>query len=438
MAKQKFDFGEKLAARSKVNPGDELRKIEASNDGYEKFILHDEMRPSEDNKYPIDNLEELKESLRVRPLIHNLTVIPVDEENSHYYKILAGERRWRAIGELLAEGNEKFKSGIRCFVIDKNTSETEQKIIMEESNLNQREYTPQARREALERLSELYRQKNLLDGKNIDDNVTKRVAEKAGFGERQAQRYIAVNDRLIPELKTAFDESKITLENAAKFANMDEETQKLVVNLLKSDREVTKNEIELIKKETKKKEDEFIAKLEELQKLVTSSNELNKKLSDDLEIKEHQIEANIRKTDELLKELDEEQNNVKPDQEKVDQLQKEIEKLKNENYEKETEKQGINKQLNQQQRELDTLRKELQKAQKINNEKDKLALSEEEKNKLRDNYELSNIMNDIKKGLTQLHVKTEAYSKKYKESLIDEYYDEIIKKIEEDRRKNKI
>ena len=429
----KRNFGKQLSLNSKNNPGDELRKIEASIDGYEKYILHSEMRPSEDNKYPIGSLDDLKDSLTKRPLLHNLIVIPVEEEEYKYYKILAGERRWRAIGELLSEGNEKFKSGIRCLVISKDTPEIDQKIIMEESNLNQREYTPKERREALDRLAELYRQKNKIEGK--DDNITKLVAEKAGIGERQVQRYITINDNLIPELKTALDESKIKVEEAAKFANMDEDSQRFVVGLLESNREVTKKEIELIKAETKKKEEELLKKISVLELEVSSADETNKRLNEDLELKDKQIKENLEQEESLRKQIEEELSTNQPDQERLEILQKEIEKLKVENHEKECEKEDINKQLDQQQRELNSLRKELQQAHKLNNEKSSIALSEEEQNKLREKFEITNIYTDIKKSLNQLLVKSETYKKKYKELPVEEYYDEIIKKIEADMKK---
>lgn len=433
MAKQ--NFAKSLTMNTKNNAGDEIRKLESSKNGFNfKIVPYEKIRPSDKNKYPIEDIDEIAESIRKYGLMHNLLLIPVDDETGTYeYDILSGEQRYWSIGKLLEEGNTDFIPGVPSRIIDKNTSEIDQKIIIEEANLKQRNYDSKTMREAINRLDELYRQKNAEEGAKL--NTTKQIAEKTGLKERQVQRYNAINKKLIPELQAAFDEQKIIIEDAAKYANMDEDSQILIANLLNSNQEVNKKEIELIKQETKKKEAELLQKISELQFQVSSSDEAKDLLEKELKIKEDQMKENMIKEENLRKQIEEELKDERPDQDKLNQLQEEIELLKKENHESESEKDNINKQLNQKQREINNLQKELLLVKKQNSEKNATVLSEEERTKLHDNYEIENILADIKKGLNQLFVKGENYKKKYNETDLNEYYNEIIKKIEADRKK---
>jgi len=441
MAKQNFAMG--LGKKINGNAGDELRKIEASKSGYTfKIVPYDEIRPSDSNKYPINSVIEIKESISQYGLLHNLVLMPVEDDSNYKYEIKSGEQRYLAIGMLLDEGNEDFIVGIPSRVLDKNTSDLDQQIILEEANIKQRSYDPETMRAAVERLRELYKKKNIKEDLNI--SVTKQVAKTAGIGERQVQRYNAVNDKLIPELQEAFDKSAISLEKAAQFASLDEDTQHLVVELLKSNKNISKNEIELVKKAALEKEEllekqlkEKEIKLTEIEKKYYEVNNEKVKIEEDLLNKEMALEENSNREKEIRKEIEEELKSNDPNIKLLEELKISLDQL---NKEKENALKTtaiLEKKLSEKDNELNNTKKELNEIRDLEKKPSEIILSDAEKKKLTDSFELVNLMNDINKNFIQFMVKNETYISNYRE-IPDEIfnnYKSLEKLIEEGKDK---
>lgn len=435
MAKAKFgDFGSAMKNKLTNDAGDELRKLEASVKGFEKTIPWEEMRPSEDNKYETKRakIDEIKESIkRFGILFYNLIVIPIEEEN-YKYKILAGETRHKAIGELLDEGDKTFVPGIRCIVINKDTPIVDQKIIIEETNLIQRDYDAKTKSEAMARLRDLYKEKNEKDGTN--NSITKQIAEQTGIGERQVQKYLSL-DKLIPDLKAYFDESKITIDKAAQFANLSEADQMIVVELLRQNSDASKKEVERVKEEIKIREESLHEKINALENEIKSVADINNSLKRDLEEKENEIADKVSKEMQLRKEIEEELQSVNPDKDKIKNLELNIKVLNEDKESVELERDQFKKQLNQADVELKNLKKNLLKAEEDKKEAGKLQLLPEEKERLKEEFDLENIMEQVRKDLVQLYVKGEKYKNKFKNDIVSTYYEELIKKINADVKK---
>lgn len=429
MAKQ--NFGNMLKANTKNKASDELRKIEAINTGDNfQVIPYDQIRPSADNKYPQSAIKEVEESIEKFGLFHNFVLIPIEEDN-YKYKIVSGEQRYHAVGNLLNKGNKRYIAGVPAKILDKNTSETDRKIIQEEANIKQRNYDPQTTREAVGRLTELYKIKNKEENK--DESVVKQVSEATGLGNRQVQRYNAVNTKLIDELKKEFDKANIPLERAAQFANMDQDTQKLVLELLDTNKNITKNEIEEIKKASDLKEEELKEKINELSEETNSYDLQKKELEAQIQEKENAIEESILKNRNIREEIVKELLENNPNNEKIEELEKLSNEIQDEKIQVEKEKEKLGTKLNDAQKELSKLRKELEVAKKNTNKP--TDLSKEEKEKIKAEFEIRNIESEIKKGLNTLLVKSENYIKKYNDdNSIKDIYKELsnrMKKLEE-------
>lgn len=438
MAQQKFNLKIGGIPENKGNnAADELRKIEAKKDFNFQIIPYEKIIPNPMNDYPMVELEELSESIDKNGLIHILKLIPVGDGT---FRILSGERRYRALGIILSKGEEiyksanKYKNGIPCMLEDSTLNEIDEEIRVIVANEDVRERDEAFRRKKIERLNELYRIKNEESGNK--QSITKKISQDLNIGERQVQRYNAVNQKLIPELQEAFDNSKLTLEKAAQFAALDEATQKILVDLLDYNKSINKDEIELIKKAAEKKEKELLENIDILNKTAIESNKKNDKLLQELNKKEEVLVKNREKEKSIRSEIEEELKENNPDQKKLDELNNQIDKMKKEAYEIECEKEDVRKQLDQQQKEINSLRKELQQAQKTQKDDKFSILSPDEKNKLKESFEITNIISDIKKNMNQLFVKSESFEKKYKESIAgEEVYNEIIQKAQTDKSK---
>lgn len=438
MAQQKFNLKIGGIPENKgSNAGDELRKIEAKKDFNFQIISYDKIIPNPKNDYPMDELEELAESIDKNGLIHIPRIVP---DGDGKYRMISGERRYRAIGLICDQGEPKYisapkyKNGIPCMIEDSNLSEVDEEIRLIAANEDVRDRNDALRRKKIARLNELYEIKRQEKGDN--SSITKKIAKDLNIGERQVQRYNAVNQKLIPELQEAFDNSKITLEKAAQFSALDTDTQKMIVELLEYNKNINKEEIELIKKAAEKKEKDLLNDLRELTEKANSADLKNDALERQLNEKENALLKNKEAEDSLRRKIEEELKENNPDQEKINDLKNKLDQLKKDYRETEKEKEEINQKLEQAQKELNEIRKELQQAQKPQKEEKRNSLSPEEKIKLKESFEITNIIADIRKSMNQLFVKSEAYKKKYKEILTgEEIYNEIIEKAEEDRNK---
>jgi len=92
-------------------------------------LNHEQLVPDQTNerlgKLPVSqymgDLEKLADSIDANGLLQNLVVAlkkRATKEHPAYYEIKAGERRWRAIGLLIARGNWPLDKTIPCLCID--------------------------------------------------------------------------------------------------------------------------------------------------------------------------------------------------------------------------------------------------------------------------------------------------------------------------------
>lgn len=89
---------------------------------------------NEENDYEASHIEELADDIKRNGLLHNLVVTP--KENGRY-KLLAGERRLRAIRLLNENGAGDRYKNIAVLVIP-NLTPRKEEIIMDSSNLHAR------------------------------------------------------------------------------------------------------------------------------------------------------------------------------------------------------------------------------------------------------------------------------------------------------------
>lgn len=438
MAKQKF--GALLAEKAEkgTTAGAELRKLETKDTFDYQVIPYEKIFTNSLNDYPITEIEKLAASIERNGLFHPLGLIPVEIEGETKYKLLDGERRYTAIGKLLEEGNTKFKIGVPSKIFESSLNDIDQEIILREANELVRDTDPVRKRKNIERLSELYKIRNKINGTN--DNVNREIANVTGIGIRQVQRYEAVNSGLIEELKDALDSGKITLENAAKFSKLEIEAQKDIANIIKSQESITKEEYLFIKEESEKREKEYNEKLriiEEQRKIdekkLKSSEKEKIKLENLLKAKEEEEkekeENENKKLEELKEKLKKEYEALSPDKEKIEEYEKLIKVVTDTKEKLQREKEEIQKKLEFQEKENKKLKDEISNKNKVL----RPAITPEEQEKLRAEFEIKNIMSEIKKEVNQLIVKSQKYEEKYNiyNTEVDDFIKEIASRVKD-------
>ena len=184
-------------------------------------LNRDEIVANPLNDFGIEDIPELKNSIMLQGLLDPLGVMGPLEDNR--YMLLSGERRWRAINELVDEGKmDEFP--IPVFVIDnKNLDVVTQKLIIKTSNLETRQRIDQNRHRA--EIMELLKMQ--VDSGDITrKEMALRAAKFFKTSDRYGRYWRMVFESDDSELKDMVKEDKIDIKSASYIAGIEDEGKK--------------------------------------------------------------------------------------------------------------------------------------------------------------------------------------------------------------------
>lgn len=299
MASRKKSFGVGMASSTKITENNTIKDMKAKQNFNFQYIHRDKIDVNPLNKrYAQDDIEQLKESIISTGLLHNICL--TKNEDTDRYRLISGERRWRAIG-LFTEEEYKthFPSGIPSHVMVFD-SETDEEIALIAANVEDRDESQEKKRDSILRLKELYELKRE-QGDTQYKNINKMIAEKTKMSTRQVTKYTNTA-KLIPELQELFNKEAIKIDDASNFSVLSEEAQRKILEMIQRDGKVNSENLQTIKKQEaeakelqkslSQKEDELRKKeslIEELTKQVKRLEQKNESAPDDVtkdEIKE--------------------------------------------------------------------------------------------------------------------------------------------------------
>ena len=263
-----------------------VEEIETRDNFKVEYIDIENIKRNEKNFYEIVDIEELAEDIKLNGLNHNLVVRKLDNGQ---FELISGERRYTALCKLVKEGNKTFAL-VPCKVIEVNDTDAE--IILIQANAQTRELTEIEKLKQVQRLKELYKIKKA-NGEKITGKVREIIANDLKLSPTQVGRYEKINSSLIPELKTVLEKGNLTIANASEFANLSEDNQKVILELINSNINLSKNEAIELKNKLKKIEEEKALEYKEREMLIQENYTLKNKLN-----------SNIEKTNEERKELE--------------------------------------------------------------------------------------------------------------------------------------
>lgn len=406
----------------------EINNPQTSTDpfGYKLVPFHKIMR-NEKNDYEMVNLTSLKESILKGELLHNFDV-KYDLEKD-YYILISGERRYTAI-EMLREEFQNadpetdperlelyrknvepfFTMGVPCKILNrnKNLDEIDELILLNEANLEVRELSPAKKAAKVAELQELYKRRNERDGKS--ESVQEQVADTLQISKRQVQQYTAINEKLIPELKEQFDSKQLTVKEGSAFAQLDEEGQRSILEIIKRQGKVETSDMAAVKAEQRLREQ----KISELEKKLEEKNhELKAAVDEATKIREknNALIMSLNKTREEFsqkeKTLREElKNELEQDNsENVDKLKEQLEKIQSEKKSLENHILDIEKQNQEKEESLKQLYSELESIKQTSDTPAPApTLTPDEKELLKYNYELTKTVDEIKSLLHKANI----------------------------------
>ena len=198
------------------------------NEGKLRKINITALRPSPYNSFDVDDVSDLEGSLLSCGLLTPLSVIGPDKNKE--YQILAGERRYKAMLNINKSGRGTFLE-IPCYVVGNiKMNENEQRLVIESSNLETRDFNKDEHRFQIIQLL-----KNMADAGDIKHkNIIKEAGKYMSMSDRYRRMYLQIFENGNDDLRKLVEQKQITVTDASSVSYFDETIQQKIVDDIKS------------------------------------------------------------------------------------------------------------------------------------------------------------------------------------------------------------
>lgn len=223
-----------------------------------KDINIDQLYSNDKNFYSIPDIEQLARDIFAVGLLENLTVVhdPCDRGE---YRIIAGERRWRALTLLVEQGHEEF--AVASCQIKTPAEENEEMIQLIIANTYRNKTTAdilEEQKKLEETLKHMKEQGLTLNGYKLDSGRLRDViADMMQVSSTKIAQIESINKKLIPEFTEELKNGGLTFSAAYEISKMSEDIQE---DMLEHHREkgLTYKDVKEYADEQKKAEEEQI------------------------------------------------------------------------------------------------------------------------------------------------------------------------------------
>lgn len=287
-----------------------------------KDINIDQLYSNDKNFYSIPDIEQLAQDIFAVGLLENLTVVhdPCDRGE---YRIIAGERRWRALTLLVEQGHEEF--AVASCQIKTPAEENEEMIQLIIANTYRNKTTAdilEEQKKLEETLKHMKEQGLTLNGYKLDSGRLRDViADMMQVSSTKIAQIESINKKLIPEFTEELKNGGLTFSAAYEISKMSEDIQE---DMLEHHREkgLTYKDVKEYAEEQKKAEEEQIdgqMSIEDVndgacQNLTPEEN------SDQNENTVSELESRIPEAEERLKEWKDEEQKENEETEEIETL----------------------------------------------------------------------------------------------------------------------
>lgn len=187
------------------------------------------IRTNPDNEIfrEIDDDEDIRilaDDIKRNGLLHNLVMFPSTEEGREVYVLLSGERRYRALKLLVAEGDTTWQIVRNCNVITTELSDNEKKVLLYSANLQVRGglNDEAVRRKAVSDFIECL-QKEPYNMNRVD--ALKAIKSVSSVNPKTIDRDARLEDKLKGSLKELLDAKFLSRSECESYLRFDDEKQ---------------------------------------------------------------------------------------------------------------------------------------------------------------------------------------------------------------------
>ena len=223
-----------------------------------KDIAIKQMYSNDKNFYSIPDIEQLAQDILAVGLLENLTVVhdPCDRGE---YRIIAGERRWRALTLLVEKGYEEFSVASCQIKTPAEEHEEMIQLIIANTYRNKTVADILEEQKTLEETLKYMKENGLtLHGYKLDSGRLRDViAGMMQVSSTKIGQIESINKKLIPEFTEELKEGRLTFSAAYEISKMSEDIQE---DMLEHHREkgLTYKDVKEYAEEQKKAEEEQI------------------------------------------------------------------------------------------------------------------------------------------------------------------------------------
>lgn len=234
------------------------------NTTYARFRLQDipidKIYSNDKNFYPLTDIEQLANEIKLCGLMENLTVVKEHCERGDY-RLVSGERRWRALTYLVEHGEDKFKNVSAKVTKFDNQNEEELYLIVANSYRTKDSAT---KMNEVKRMQELLQNAKYngtsINGYDMQQESIRSVMSKLlGMSETKIAELTVVINHLIDEFMTMLNDGTLGISVAYKIAGMSPDMQLEFFQYCEDETKITLNVVQQFKeKKTAEHEQEQI------------------------------------------------------------------------------------------------------------------------------------------------------------------------------------
>lgn len=241
-------------------------KVAADNKPKARFRTKDieisKMYSNDMNFYSLPDIEQLAQDIFAVGLLENLTVV-YDPCERGEYRIIAGERRWRALTYLMEQGHEEF--AVASCQIKTPAEEHEELIQLIIANTYRNKTTADILEEQkkLEETLKYMKENGLtLHGYKLDSGrLRDTIADMMQVSATKIAQIESINKKLISEFTTELKEGRLTFSAAYEISKMSEDIQEEMLERYRETGLTYKEVKEFIEKQKKAEEEQIDGQL---------------------------------------------------------------------------------------------------------------------------------------------------------------------------------
>lgn len=199
------------------------------------------MYSDSENFYPQEGIEQKAGEILMVGLLENLTVKYEPVEGKGEYKIISGERRWRALNLLVERGYKEFEFAT-CNITAPSTKQEERlaRIIANSYRDKKVETMIREEQELKETLEEMKADGIELKGYDLQSGRLRDViADMLNISRTKVAQIEAVRNNLIPEFMEELNKNRLTFSAAYELSGMSSDEQREALAVLADTGELT-------------------------------------------------------------------------------------------------------------------------------------------------------------------------------------------------------